>query len=56
MANVNGREISLKPTAGMKAEAQRYRDWKKEGHAGGTEVASTRASQILSGEEQAGDL
>ena len=51
MANVNGREINLKPTAGMKAEAQRYRDWKKEGHAGGTEVASTRASQILSGEE-----
>ena len=31
MANVNGREISLKPTAGMKAEAQRYRDWKKKG-------------------------
>lgn len=33
----------------MRTEAQRYRDWKSEGHKGGTEVAATRASQILSG-------
>ena len=39
------------PTSGMKEEAQRYRDWKKEGEAGGTEVAARRATQILSGSE-----
>jgi HK97 family phage major capsid protein/HK97 family phage prohead protease len=37
------------PTEAMRREAQRYRDWKKEGHAGGTDVAATRATQILSG-------
>ena len=55
MANVNGTEIDLMPTEGMREEAQRYRDWKAEGEAGGTDVARTRASQILSGDELSPD-
>ena len=55
MANVAGTEVDLMPTDGMKEEAQRYRDWKTEGNAGGTEVAATRASQILSGDELSPD-
>ena len=55
MANVNGTEISLEPTGGMRAEAQRYRDWKADGQQGGTDVAATRASQILSGDELSPD-
>ena len=51
MANINGTEIDLMPTEGMRTEAQRYRDWKSEGEQGGTEVAATRAGQILSGDE-----
>ena len=51
MAKVDGVEIDLKPTEGMKEEAQRYRDWKADGEAGGTEVAARRATQILSGDE-----
>ena len=51
MANVNGTDINLTPTEGMKAEAERYRKWKSEGEAGGTEVAARRATQILSGDE-----
>ena len=51
MATVNGESIDLMPTAGMREEAQRYRDWKAEGRAGGTEVAARRAGQILSGDE-----
>ena len=51
VATINGTEIDLTPTAGMKEEAQRYRDWKSEGRAGGTEVAARRATQILSGNE-----
>ncbi len=39
------------PTEGMREEAQRYRDWKADGEAGGTEVAARRATQILSGDE-----
>ena len=39
MAVINGTEIDLMPTAGMREEAQRYRDWKSEGEGGGTEVA-----------------
>ena len=31
MAVINGTEIDLMPTAGMREEAQRYRDWKAEG-------------------------
>ena len=55
MANVNGTEIDLMPTNGMRTEAQRYRDWKAEGEQGGTEVAANRASQILSGDELSPD-
>jgi HK97 family phage major capsid protein/HK97 family phage prohead protease len=51
MANVNGTEIDLMPTDGMRTEAERYRAWKADGEQGGTEVAATRASQILSGDE-----
>jgi len=56
MANVSGTEINLKPTDGMKTEAQRYKDWKKEGRAGGTQVAAVRATQILSGSELSADV
>jgi len=55
MANVNGTEINLMPTEGMREEARRYRAWKEEGEAGGTEVAARRASQILSGNELSPD-
>jgi len=55
MANVNGTEIDLMPTDGMRTEAQRYRDWKAEDEQGGTEVAANRASQILSGDELSPD-
>jgi HK97 family phage major capsid protein/HK97 family phage prohead protease len=55
MASVNGVEIDLMPNEGMKAEAQRYRDWKNDGEAGGTEVAARRATQILSGDELSAD-
>ena len=55
MANVAGTEVDLMPTDGMREEAQRYRDWKAEGNAGGTEVAATRAGQILSGDELSAD-
>ena len=56
MATINGTEIDLSPTAGMKEEAQRYRDWKADGKSGGTEVAARRATQILSGRELAPDV
>ena len=56
MATINGVEINLMPTKGMREEAQRYRDWKKEGRAGGTEVAARRATQILSGNELSPDV
>jgi len=55
LATIDGTEIDLSPTAGMKEEAQRYRDWKADGKAGGTEVAARRASQILSGNELSAD-
>ena len=55
MANINGKEIDLMPTSGMRAEARRYRAWKKEGRRGGTQVAATRATQILSGNELSSD-
>lgn len=55
MANVNGVEIDLMPNEGMRTEAQRYRDWKADGEGGGTDVARTRASQILSGNELSSD-
>lgn len=43
------------PTEGMREEARRYREWKKEGRKGGTDVASRRATQILSGNELSDD-
>jgi HK97 family phage major capsid protein/HK97 family phage prohead protease len=55
MAKVGDKTIDLMPTEGMKAEARRYREWKKDGRPGGTEVAATRASQILSGDELSPD-
>lgn len=55
MAKVGEKTIDLMPTEGMKTEAQRYRAWKKEGRPGGTNVAATRASQILSGNELSPD-
>ena len=55
MANIDGTEIDLMPTAGMREEAERYRAWKADGEQGGTEVAATRASQILSGDELSPD-
>ena len=51
MATVNGTEIDLMPTKGMRVEAERYRAWKAEGRKGGTSVAARRATQILSGSE-----
>ena len=55
MATINGEEIDLMPTGGMREEAERYREWKVEGEAGGTEVAARRAGQILSGDELSPD-
>jgi HK97 family phage major capsid protein len=55
MANVNGTDINLMPTAGMRTEAERYRAWKADGEPGGTDVAAARASQILSGDELSPD-
>ena len=55
MANVNGTEIDLFPTDGMRTEAERYRAWKTDGRPGGTDVAARRASQILSGDELSPD-
>ena len=43
--------MSRVPTKSMREEAQRYRDWKREGRKGGTDVAARRATQILSGNE-----
>lgn len=43
------------PNDGMRTEAQRYRDWKSDGEGGGTDVARTRATQILSGNELSPD-
>ena len=51
MANVNGTEMNLMPTEGMKVGARQYKKWKSEGKKGGTQVAAVRASQILSGKE-----
>ena len=56
MATINGTEIDLMPTKGMKEEAERYREWKSEGESGGTEVAARRATQILSGNELSADV
>ena len=56
MAVINGTEINLMPTKGMREAAERYREFKKEGKKGGTEVAARRATQILSGNELSADV
>ena len=56
MANVNGTDIDLTPTEGMKAGARQYKKWKEEGKKGGTAVAARRATQILSGKELSVDV
>ena len=56
MATINGTEINLMPTKGMREAAERYREFKKEGRKGGTEVAARRATQILSGNELSQDV
>lgn len=55
MASIGGTEIDLLPTEAMRTEAERYRAWRREGRQGGTDVAATRASQILSGDELSPD-
>ena len=56
MANVNGTEINLFPTEGMKTAAKRFKKWKSEGKKGGTQVAAVRATQIISGRELSVDV
>ena len=56
MAVINGTEINLMPTKGMREAAERYREFKKEGKKGGTEVAARRATQIFSGNELSADV
>jgi len=51
MATYKGVEISLKPTEGMAAEAQKFLDWRKEGEQGGTAVAVARARQLVNRQE-----
>lgn len=46
-----GVEINLKPTAGMKAEAERGLAWRKEYNRGGTAVGVARARDIINGKE-----
>jgi HK97 family phage portal protein len=46
-----GVEINLKPTAGMKAEAERGLAWRKEFNRGGTAVGVARARDISNGKE-----
>lgn len=48
-------DINFKPTAGMAEEAQRGLDWRKEFGRGGTNVGSTRASQLIKRENLSPD-
>ena len=48
-------DIDFKPTAGMAVEAQRGLDWRKEFGRGGTNVGSTRASQLIKRENLSPD-
>ena len=43
-------DIDLKPTESMAKEAQRGLDWRKEFNRGGTNIGSTRASQLVARE------
>ena len=51
MATYKGEEIDLKPTEAMAEEAQRFKDWRAEGHKGGTDVAVARATQLVNRQE-----
>lgn len=46
-----GESIDLKPTSGMKSEAQKGLDWRKEFNRGGTAVGVARARDIINGRE-----
>lgn len=46
-----GVEIDMKPTSGMKSEAQKGLDWRKEHGRGGTAVGIARARDIVNGRE-----
>ena len=48
-------DIDFKPTVGMATEAQRGLDWRKEFGRGGTNVGSTRASQLIKRENLSPD-
>jgi len=48
-------DIDFKPTAGMAEEAQRGLDWRKEFGRGGTNIGSTRASQLIKRENLSPD-
>ena len=56
MANVNGVDINLAPNKGMKEEAQRFLDWRRDGKDGGTQTAFRRARQILNNSELTPDV
>ena len=51
MATYKGEEIDLTPTEAMAEEAQRFKDWRSEGHKGGTDVAVARATQLVNRQE-----
>jgi HK97 family phage portal protein len=50
-ARYRGRDVNLKPTDGMKSEAQRGLDWRSEFGRGGTAVGIARARDIVNGKE-----
>jgi len=50
-ATYRGESIDLKPTDGMKSEAQKGLDWRKEFNRGGTAVGVARARDIINGRE-----
>jgi len=51
MATYKGEEIDLTPTEAMAEEGQRFKDWRAEGHKGGTDVAVARATQLVNRQE-----
>jgi len=50
-ARYRGRDVNLKPTSGMKYEAQKGLDWRSEFGRGGTAVGIARARDITNGKE-----
>lgn len=54
-AEYRGNQIDLKPTTGMKSEAEKFFKWREEGHKGGTAVAVARATQLKNREELSAD-